>query len=137
MPHSHRSNDAFATVKEYLLDMGVSIVQENSAEQLFVVDKEEDGIKHMIIDCEDDILVIEQAIMPFGGCNAACCKRLLQMNRELLHGAFCLATDSDALLYRDTLQLASLDRNELEASVQSLSLALAEFSAELLAFAKA
>ncbi|GAB7079379.1 YbjN domain-containing protein [Megalodesulfovibrio paquesii] len=137
MPQAVYTSNAFLTVKEFLLDMGVSIVQEDPAEQLFVVDKEEDGIKHMIIDCEDDILVIEQAIMPYAGCTPACCTRLLQMNRELLHGAFCLDAASNTLLYRDTLQLASLDRNELEASVQSLSLALAEFSAELLSFIKA
>ena len=137
MPHTQPSMNAFHMVREYLLDMGMVIMEEDAAEQLVVVDKEEDGIKQMIVDCEDDILVIEQVIMPLQRCDAACCIRLLQMNRELLHGAFCLTADAQTLLFRDTLQLASLDRNELEASVHALSLALAEFSTELLAFAKA
>lgn len=123
-------------VKDYLMEMGVTIMEEDPKEQLFVVDKEEDGIKHMIVDCEDEILVVEQVIMPLPNGDAACYKRLLEMNRELLHGAFCL-TEAGTLVYRDTLQLSSLDMNELEGSIRSLSLALAEFSAELLAFAKA
>ncbi len=124
-------------VKEYLLEMGMTIVEEDPKEQLFVVDKEEEGIKQMIVDCEDEILVVEQAIMPLTNGDPACYKRLLEMNRELLHGAFCLSAEAGMLVYRDTLQLSSLDLNELEGSVRSLSLALAEFSAELLAFAKA
>lgn len=124
-------------VKEYLIEMGMTIVEEDAGEQLFIVDKEDDGIKHMIVDCEDEILVVEQAIMPMANADAASYKRLLEINRELLHGAFCLNTEDGMLIYRDTLQLSSLDINELEASVRALSLALAEFSSELLAFAKA
>jgi hypothetical protein len=63
-------------------------------------------------------------------------KRLLQMNRSLVHGAFVLNEDGESILFRDTLQLENLDRNELEASIHSLSLALAEYSSELLKYAE-
>ena len=63
-------------------------------------------------------------------------KRLLQMNRDLVHGAFVLDENSEYILFRDTLQLENLDRNELEATIHSLSLALAEYSQELLDYAK-
>ena len=42
------------------------------------------------------------------------CKRLLQINRTLVHGAFVLDEEGTTLLFRDTLQLENLDRNELE-----------------------
>jgi len=38
------------------------------------------------------------------------------------------------VLFRDTLQLENLDKNELEGSIRALGLALAEYSAELLAY---
>jgi len=61
-------------------------------------------------------------------------KRLLQMNRDMVHGAFVLGDKASLVLYRDTLQLENLDRNELEASIQSLSLALSEYGSELLTY---
>ena len=63
-------------------------------------------------------------------------KRLLQINRDLVHGAFVLDENAELVLFRDTLQLENLDRNELEASIQALSLALAEYGSELLGYAK-
>jgi len=43
---------------------------------------------------------------------------------------------AEHILFRDTLQLENLDRNELEASIHALSLALAEHSSELINYAK-
>ena len=62
-------------------------------------------------------------------------KRLLQLNRTLVHGAFAVDDGGEKVIFRDTLQLENLDLNELEASINALSLALAENSAELLSFA--
>jgi hypothetical protein len=63
-------------------------------------------------------------------------RRLLQMNRTLVHGAFALDEDGTRILFRDTLQLATLDLNEVEATIEALSLALAEHADELLAFSR-
>ena len=62
-------------------------------------------------------------------------KRLLQINRTLVHGAFVLDEGGSTLLFRDTLQIENLDRNELEGSIDALSLALAEYASELVSFA--
>jgi hypothetical protein len=56
------------------------------------------------------------------------------MNRELVHGAFVMDEEARFILFRDTLQLENLDRNELEASIQALGMALAEFSSELISY---
>ena len=126
----------FELVKQYLFDMEIPITREDEAEEIVVVDDEEDGINNLIIDCEEPILVLEQVIFKIPENPGNLFQRLLQMNRTLVHGAFALDENSEVVLFRDTLQLENLDRNELEASIHSLSLALAEFSSELVDFAK-
>jgi hypothetical protein len=123
-------------VKQYLFEMEIPIVSEDVTEELVVVDDEDNGIKNLMIDCEDPILVMEQIIMKVPQDPGDLFKRLLQMNRDLVHGAFVLDENSEFILFRDTLQLENLDRNELEATIHALSLALAEHSQELLGYAK-
>ena len=55
---------SFDTVKQYLLDLRLSIVSEDPAEGLMVVEDEERGLKNLLVDCEEPILVFEQIIMP-------------------------------------------------------------------------
>jgi hypothetical protein len=126
----------FDLVKEYLMELGIPIVDEDTSEELVVIDDEENGVKNMIIDCEEPILVIEQVIMKTPDNPRDLYKRLLQMNRELVHGAFVLDENAEVILFRDTLQLDNLDLNELEASIQALSLALSEHGSELLDYTR-
>lgn len=119
-------------VKGYLLDLDLTIVSENEAEELLVVDDEDNGIKHLVIDCEPPIVILEQLIAETPAEPGDLFKRLLQMNNTLVHGAFVLDETGERIFYRDTLQLANLDLNELEGSIRALSLALGEYGAELL-----
>ncbi|MDA1093550.1 MAG: YbjN domain-containing protein [Acidobacteria bacterium] len=123
-------------VKGYLLDLGLSIVAENEAEELVVVDDEDSGIKQLVIDCEAPIVVLEQLIAEVPADPGQLFVRLLQMNNTLVHGAFVLDEDARRIFYRDTLQTANLDLNELEGSIRALSLALAEYGDELLSLLK-
>ncbi len=124
-------------IKNYLLELGFSISDEDVAEELVVINDEAQGINNLIIDCEDPILIIEQKIMPVPTQTETFYKRLLQINRTLVHGAFVLDETGENVLFRDTLQLENLDLNELEGSIQALSLALAENADELITFSKA
>ena len=125
----------FEKVKDYLLNMGFTIDQEDKNEELVVVNDPDRGISNLVMDCEDPILILEQVIMPLKDPSMEVCRRLLQINRSLVHGAFCLDDpDGKILLFRDTLQLENLDLNELEGSIDALSLAMAEHGAELLSF---
>ena len=63
-------------------------------------------------------------------------KRLLQINRTLIHGAFVLDEEAKKVIFRDTLQLEHLDKNELEGSINALSLALVENGEEFLKYSK-
>lgn len=125
-------SEKFELVKSYLSDMNIAITSEDAFEELVVVNDDLRGLSNLIIDCEAPILVVEQAIMPVPAETGDLFKRLLQMNRELVHGAFVLDAECKNVIFRDTLQLENLDRNELEATIQALTLALAEFGSELL-----
>ena len=129
-------SDHLDTVKGHLLDLGLTIAAENEAEDLVVVDDEDNGIKQLVIDCEPPIVILEQLIGDVPPEPGDLFARLLQMNNTLVHGAFALDETGRRIFYRDTLQLANLDLNELEGSIRALSLALAENGAELLAYWK-
>ena len=126
----------FEKVKDYLLDMGFVMSHEEPHEELVVIDDEDRGIKNLVIDCEAPILILEQVIMSMPESSSDFCTRLLQINRTLVHGAFVLNEEGKTLLFRDTLQLENLDRNELEGSIDALSLAMAEYGGELVSFAR-
>jgi hypothetical protein len=126
----------FTTVKEYLRELRLSIVSEDAAEGLVVVEDEERGIMNLVVDYEDPILIFEQMIMPVPAQPGDLFRRLLQMNRTLVHGAFALDEEGKRVLFRDTLQLTNLDLNEVEGTIEALSLALAEHAAELISFSR-
>ena len=125
----------FDKVKNFIMDMGFSISHEDPKEELIVIDDDERGIKNLVVDCESPILILEQVVIPMPQNAADSYKRILQINRTLVHGAFVLDEEGTTLLFRDTLQTENLDRNELEGSIDALSLALAEYASELVSFA--
>ena len=126
--------EQFEMVKGYVLELGFRIDEEDSSEEIVIINDEERGIHRLVIDCEDTVLVMEQLIMKLEP-STTVYRRILQMNRELVFGAFVLNEDGDSLLYRNTLALDNLDLNELESTINALSLGLAENGEELLAFA--
>ena len=126
----------FAKIKDYIHQLDLRIVREDEKQEIIVVDDPDNGIQNLIIDGSPPLLILEQLIFQIKSDSIELYKRLLQMNRTLVHGAFALDEDGKYLFFRDTLQLENLDLNELEASVQALSLALAENGSELLEFAK-
>ena len=127
-------SEQFEKVKGYVLELGFRIDEEDSSEEIVIINDEERGIHQLVIDCEDTVLVVEQLIMKLEP-STTVYRRILQMNRELVFGAFVLNEDGDSLLYRNTLALGNLDLNELESTINALSLGLAENGEELLAFA--
>jgi hypothetical protein len=124
----------FATVKSFLQELQLSITEEIPAEGVLIVRDEDRGINNLVVDCEDPILVFEQMIIPVPKNPGNMFQRLLQMNRTLVHGAFVLDEQSTRVLFRDSLRLTNLDLNEVEGTIEALSLALAEHASELLTF---
>ena len=128
-------SDVLDQVREYVLELGLAIESEIPEEEILIVNDEDRAISHLVIDCEDTILVLEQLIVKLpSAVNPSVYKRLLQINRTLVFGAFVLNEEGDTLVYRNTLALENLDLNELEGTLNALTLALAENGEELLTF---
>jgi hypothetical protein len=126
----------FEKVKYYLQELGYDITYEDATDQIYVINSPEDGIQNLIVDCNDPILVIEQYLFDIDSSNAQVLGSLLKKNREIVHGAFALDDEGKRLIFRDTLELENLDLNEIEASINSLKLLMAEYADEMLQFAK-
>ena len=126
----------FQTVKSYVQELHLVIVNEDPVQHILVVEDHERGINNLVIDCEEPILIFEQMVLDVPANPGNIFRRLLQMNRTLVHGAFALTEDGKRVLFRDTLRLEHLDLNEVQGTIEALSLAMAEHATELIAFSQ-
>lgn len=126
----------FDKVKEYLIELNYSIIREDKANQVFVIESLEDGIQNVLIGIADPILIIEQYLFDLTSNVGEIAHKLLIKNRDIVHGAFVMDEDGKKVIFRDTLQVESLDLNELDGSLTSLSLLLSEYSDEIIEFSK-
>jgi len=124
----------FENVKSMVEELGYKPENEDPEEELFMISDEDNAINSLMIDCEDPILVFEMLIMPYSDNIDAV--RLLQMNREMVHGAFVVDENREKLIWRDTLQLENLDMNELQGTINALSLTMNENAEELIRMSK-
>ena len=129
-------NSYFEQVQGYLLDLDFNIINEVEEEGVFWVENEDAGIHNLVIGCLDPILVMEQFLFEIKNDSNEIYKSLLIKNRDIIHGAFVLDETGKKVIFRDTLQLENLDLNEMEGSINSLSLLLSEYSDELIKFSK-
>ena len=127
----------FEKVRDYLLELGHQVTFENEEDGVIVVENEESGIMNLVLGIADPILVVEQYIFELNSNNGETYKRLLQMSRDFIHGAFVLDETGTRVLFRNTHELENLDLNELEATINSLALLLSERSREILELSSA
>lgn len=128
--------DYFQITKDFLLELNFTITHQSLEEGVLVVQKETFGIKNLIIGVAPPILILEQFIFNISNQNEKVFRNLLQKNRDTIHGAFCLDDSGRRVIFRDTLQIENLDLNELEGSLNSLSLLMSEYSEKIIEFSK-
>jgi len=126
----------FDTVKRFVQELQLATIDEDPSEGIVVVEDEERGLKNLILNCEDPLLIFEQRILDVPTCPGELFRRLLQMNRTLVHGAIVLDEAGKSVLLHDTLALAHLDLNEMQGTIDAFSLALAEHARELITFSR-
>jgi len=126
----------FLKVKTYLLELEYTITKEDEKEGVLVIDRHENGINNMLLVCAEPILIIEQHLFDMKKEDALIYKSLLMKNQDIIHGAFSLDESGKRVMFRDTLQLENLDKNEIEGSLKSLELLLSEYSYKIIEFAK-
>ncbi|MDP2160568.1 MAG: molecular chaperone Tir [Flavobacterium sp.] len=126
----------FSRVKNWLLELEYYIQLENEEHQTFIIEKENEGIKNMMIVIAPQILIIEQFLFRCKNNQQDIFKQLLIKNRDIVHGAFVLDESGEKVIFRDTLQTENLNQNELIATINSLSLLISEYSTEMISFSK-
>ena len=118
------------------MELDYAISHQDETEGVFVIENENAGIRNLVIACAEPILIMEQFLFEIHDNDPEIYKNLLVKNRDIIHGAFVLDDTGRKVIFRDTLQIENLDLNELEGSINSLSLLLGEYSDELIAFSK-
>jgi hypothetical protein len=129
-------NEQFNTIKNYLLELNYNITHEDEKEGILMIQNQDEGINNLILGIADPILIIEQYIFKINKPSETIFQQLLQKNRDIVHGAFVLDETGEKVIFRDTLQLENIDLNELEGSINSLSLLLSEYSQNIIEFSK-
>lgn len=126
----------FTITRDFLLELNFNITTENVEDDILVVQKEDSGIKNLILGVAPPILILEQFIFTINSQSEKVFRSLLQKNRDIIHGAFVLDDTGKKVIFRDTLQIENLDLNELEGSLNSLSLLMSEYSEHIIEFSK-
>jgi hypothetical protein len=95
------------------------------------VESPDNNVENIIISYEEPILLMRVNLMKIPESNKeSFYERLLKLNAtEIPHGAFGVEDQNVVLI--DTLQVENLDRNELQASVDSLGFTVAQYYNEL------
>ena len=129
--------EKFDTIKNYLIELNYNITHEDSKEGVLIIQNQDEGINNLILGIADPILIINKYIFKITKPDENIFQQLLQKNRDIVHGAFVLDETGEKVIFRDTLQIENIDLNELEGSINSLSLLLSEFSENIIQFSKA
>ncbi|MFT6960147.1 MAG: hypothetical protein ACJA17_001248 [Polaribacter sp.] len=128
--------EQFKIIKNYLIELNYNITHEDEEEGVLIIQDHDKGINNLILGIASPILIMEQYIFKISNPNKAILQQLLQKNRDIVHGAFVLDESGEKVIFRDTLQIENIDLNELEGSINSLSLLLSEYSENIIQFSK-
>ncbi|MFY0686796.1 MAG: YbjN domain-containing protein [Cyclobacteriaceae bacterium] len=129
-------NSNFQKVKDYLLELNFTIIEEDESDGVFVVDNEEAGMKNVVLIVADPILIVEQYLFELTNESPEVYKQLLIKNRDIIHGAFAIDDSGKKVFFRNTHECENLDLNEIEATLNSLAILLSEYTDELIEFSK-
>jgi hypothetical protein len=111
-------------VESYLMDLGIAY-QEVSA-NAFYIDDQAKGLPGITVTIDEPIVVIRVRVMPIPtGNQAKLFEELLRLNgSDMVHGAYGL--DGRDVVLIDTLEYVTMDKQEFEASIDSISMALSK-----------
>ena len=116
-------------IEIYLDDCGFPF--EQVSDGVWKVESTDNNVDNIIMSYEDPILLLRVNLMKVPGAEReAFYERLLKLNAtEIPHGAF--GIENDIVVVIDTLQVENLDRNELQASIDSIGFTVAQYYNEL------
>lgn len=118
-------------VEHYMLRMGLQY--EEVGDGVWILHDESDTIENIVVMFKPPIVVLRLKVMVVpAGRREDLFRKLLELNSEMLHGAF--AVEGENVLLVDTLEVENLDYNEFQASLDSLSMAISQFYPALIEF---
>ncbi|MBP7554764.1 MAG: YbjN domain-containing protein [Chitinophagaceae bacterium] len=124
------------TIEDFAIKLNCRIIYKNEQNGILKIDNQPDGIHNLIIGIAPPILIMEQFLFSFRDDNMDMFKKLLQKNRDTIHGGFVINEEGDKVLFRYTMQLGNIDFNEFEGALNSLGLLLSEYSQQIIDFSK-
>jgi hypothetical protein len=111
-------------VESYLMDLGIAYQEVSPS--AFYIDDQSKGLPGITVAIDEPIVVIRVKVMAVPAGNQ--CKlfeELLRLNgSDMVHGAYGL--DGKDVVLIDTLEYATMDKQEFEASLDSIGLALSK-----------
>ena len=111
-------------VRSYLVDLGLSF--EEVGDGTFLINDEEKGLKNIVTMVTEPLVILRVKVMETPDSDREqLYDQLLRLNAEdLIHGAYAL--EGDHVILIDTLELETLDLEELRASFEAIGLALVQ-----------
>jgi hypothetical protein len=113
-------------IERYLVAMAMTY--ERISEDVWVINDPDKGLNQIVLFVDESLLTVRTKVMGYPADDSEVClnlfKELLQLNCDLVHGAY--AIEDDFIILMDTLELDTMDMEELQASLDAISLAVAE-----------
>ncbi|MBA7563991.1 hypothetical protein ES708_05653 [subsurface metagenome] len=111
-------------VRSYLLDLGLSY--EEVGDSTFLINDEEKGLKNIVVMVSEPLVILRVKVMEMPDSDREqLYEELLRLNAEdLIHGAYAL--EGDHVILIDTLEVETMDLEELRASFEAIGLALVQ-----------
>ncbi len=113
-------------IERYLVAM--TVTYERVSEDVWVINDPDKGLSQIVLFVDESLLTVRTRVMNIPSEDLQLChdlfKELLILNVDLVHGAY--AIEEDYIILMDTLELDTMDMEELQASLDAISLGLAE-----------
>lgn len=111
-------------VESYLINLGITY--ESIEDDAWLISDEEKGLNQVVLILEEPILIVRINVMKVPSeKRESFFEQLLRLNAsDLVHGAY--AIEEEDVIIVDTLESASLDLEELQASLDAISLAISQ-----------
>lgn len=129
-------NEQFAKIKAISMANGYVITKELPEKGVIVIQKTKQNLENIVLGINPPILILEMLVFTIKSNHEIVFKKLLQKNRDMIHGAFVLDKSGKNIIYRDTLQLENLDENEITGTLNALELLMEEYLEEIQAFSR-
>ena len=113
----------------------LDLAYEEVGENMWVVNDEPSSLVGLVIYAEEDLVTIRANVMQIPDEEReSLFEELLRFNAEMVHGAYAIEEHDIVLI--DSMELPTMDFEELQASLDSFGLALAQHYAHLAPYRK-